>query len=441
MASIEKRGNSYRIVVCTGYDANGKKIRETEKFEPDERFNSLTEKQKQKELNRFAAEFESKVLNGKILQGRNLTVKQFADKWIKEYLKKRETTTYDGYVNELETKIIPALGHIKMSKLTPLHVQQFYNNLCEDGVRLDGKEGHYSYGTIKKVAAVLSSMLSTAVIWQVIESNPCERVELTDPDANENIDEDEEEENCFTLEETALFLDALDIEYKWKYKSHTRKKQGTVYKVAEYYEIKRIATQFKVFYNIAIFSGARRGEILALTWSDINFDNNTMRIIKNTVPAKKKVITKVPKNKTSKREVSLPESIMDLIKKYKVEQDEYRLSIGEQWQGDNFLFIQANGKKMHPSTPTHKFKEIIKKYNEVAREEGKKMLPENVTLHGLRHTSATLLIADKQTDIKTISKRLGHANTSTTMNIYAHAMKEMDHKAASAMENMLKRKA
>ena len=61
MASIEKRGNSYRIVVCTGYDANGKKIRETEKFEPDERFNSLTEKQKQKELNRFAAEFESKV--------------------------------------------------------------------------------------------------------------------------------------------------------------------------------------------------------------------------------------------------------------------------------------------------------------------------------------------------------------------------------------------
>lgn len=441
MASIEKRGKSYRVVVCTGYDANGKKIRETEKFEPDDRFNAMTEKQKEKELNRFAAEFESKVLSGKILAGRNMTVKNFAEKWVKEYLKKREETTYDGYVNELESKIIPAIGHIKMSKLTPLHIQQFYNNLCEDGVRLDGKEGHYSYGTIKKVAAVLSSMLSTAVIWQVIESNPCERVELTDPDANQNIDEDEDKENYFTLEETSLFLEALEMEYKWKYKSHSRKKQGKVYKVAEYYEIKRIATQFKVFYNIAVFSGARRGEILALTWPDVNFENNTVRIIKNTVPARRKVVTKVPKNKTSKRYVSLPDSIMNMIKKYKVEQDEYKLKIGDQWQGENFLFIQANGKKMHPSTPTHKFKEIVKKYNEVAIEEGMKTLPENVTLHGLRHTSATLLITDKQTDIKTISKRLGHAKTSTTMNIYAHAMKEMDYKAASAMENMFKKKA
>lgn len=128
---------------------------------------------------------------------------------------------------------------------------------------------------------------------------------------------------------------------------------------------------------------------------------------------------------------------MALIKELKIEQNEYRLSIGDQWINNNLLFTQWNGVQMHPSTPYHTFKDILDKYNRTVTDEQMK-LPE-ITLHGLRHTSATLLISDN-IDIRTVSARLGHSQTSTTMNIYAHALKEKDVTAANSLEEMLIRK-
>lgn len=129
--------------------------------------------------------------------------------------------------------------------------------------------------------------------------------------------------------------------------------------------------------------------------------------------------------------------LISYIKRYKVEQAEYRLSIGDQWLDTNLLFVQWNGKQMHPCTPYSTFKDIIKKYNKTVENEADK-LPD-IPLHGLRHTSATLLILDN-VDIRTISARLGHAQTSTTMNIYAHALEKMDEKAADSLEDMFQRK-
>ena len=129
---------------------------------------------------------------------------------------------------------------------------------------------------------------------------------------------------------------------------------------------------------------------------------------------------------------------MELLKSYKLEQNKYRLSIGSQWIGENFLFIQWNGKQMDLSTPYHTFKKIIRNYNQTVTEESKK-LPD-IPLHGLRHTSATLLIS-QNIDVRTVSSRLGHAQTSTTMNIYAHSLKKMDEVAADTLENLFIKQA
>lgn len=126
-----------------------------------------------------------------------------------------------------------------------------------------------------------------------------------------------------------------------------------------------------------------------------------------------------------------------MLKSYHKEQMEYRLSLDDQWKGDNYIFIQWDGSQMHPDTPYKKFKTIIKRYNETVGSEADK-LPD-ITLHGLRHTSATLLIADN-VDIRTVSNPLGHAQTSTTLNIYAEALKKKDEEAANSLEDMLKRK-
>lgn len=314
-----------------------------------------------------------------------------------------------------------------------MHLQSFYNNLLEDGVRKDGKRGGYSPSTIKKCHAILSSILTTAVHWQVIEANPCDRVA---PPKQKNIINDVKH---FNLEQAEMFLLAIELQYTTTYKAHDRiDDTGKKYHVEAYTETRDIPTQLKVFFNLALFGGLRRGELIALTWDDISFENNIISITKSTGYTGKETITKAPKNKSSVREVKVPGPVIDILKKYRKEQQELRLSLGDQWQGDNYIFIQWNGKQMNLSTPYHAFKDIINKYNSTVVEPADQ-LPD-IPLHGLRHTSATLLISEN-VDVRTVSARLGHAQTSTTMNIYAHSLKKLDEKAADALDNLIKRKA
>ena len=431
MANIEKRGDTYRITVSNGYDTSGKQIREKTTFIPDP---SLTTKQQQKALDKFVFEFEEKVRNGKYLKGEKITLKDFTDTWFKDYAAQQlEKTTIAAYTEQLDQKILPALGHLKLSKLQPMHLQSFYNNLLEDGIRKDGKKGGYSPTTIRKCHAILSSILTTAVHWQVIESNPCDRVA---PPKQKSITSDVKH---FTLEQAEIFLKAVEQEYTTVYKAHDRiDDTGKKYHVEAYTETRSIPTQLKVFFNLALFGGLRRGELIALTWDDIDFENKTVSVTKSTGYTGKETLTKAPKNKSSIREIKLPGPVMDLIKKHKKEQQELRLSLGDQWQGNDYLFIQWDGKQMNLSTPYHAFKDIINKYNATIVDPTDH-LPD-IPLHGLRHTSATLLISEN-VDVRTVSARLGHAQTSTTMNIYAHSLKKMDEKAADTLDNLLKRKA
>ena len=136
MASIEKRSeNTYRIAVSNGYDSKGKKIRKYKTVKLD---NSLTEKQKEKELQKQAVLFEQIVESGTFLDGEKITFGEFINKWLIDYAENRlALSTLNPYKMRLEKRIIPALGHIKLSKLQPHHLLEFYNNLAEGGIRLD----------------------------------------------------------------------------------------------------------------------------------------------------------------------------------------------------------------------------------------------------------------------------------------------------------------
>lgn len=440
MATVEKRGNSYRITVSNGYDITGKQIREKATFTPDP---NLTPRQQKKSLDKYVFDFEEKVRNGKFLKGEKITVQEFSERWLKEYaLQQLEASTIEKYKHELNNKIIPALGHLKIAKLQPLHLQSFYNNLLESGVRKDKKTGGYSPSSIKKTHAVLSVLLKTAVQWQVIESNVCERV--SPPKIRKEIDG----VKFFTPEQCVIFLEALNKDYMTEYKAHDRiDDTGIKYHVRDYKESHSLATQHKIFFNIALFGGLRKGELLALTWDDINFENNTIRVSKAVSVVNGQHIIKQPKNNTSNRIVTLPDTVMKLIKRLKMEQNEKKLSLGDYWEDSGYLFTQENGKLMNYSTPYHTFKDLIVKYNNsilnddsIPDDSKDGLLLPNIPLHGLRHTSATLLISE-QVDIRTVSARLGHAQTSTTMNIYAHSLKESDKKASDKLENLFQKKA
>ena len=181
MSSIKRRGSSYQITVSCGYDIQGKKLIETTTFTPDP---ALSPKKQEKAVQEYALEFERKVKSGAALEGRKITLKEFSDRWIDEYAKiNLQPGTVAKYSEELTDKILPVLGHLKLSELRPHTINAFFASLSHDGVRHDGKSGGYSKATIMKTRNVLSSMLRTAAEWEIIDKNPCEKIRLHAEDA------------------------------------------------------------------------------------------------------------------------------------------------------------------------------------------------------------------------------------------------------------------
>lgn len=141
---------------------------------------------------------------------------------------------------------------------------------------------------------------------------------------------------------------------------------------------------------------------------------------------KKKIYTKDPKSETSKRTVDIPDNVIELLRKHKIEQSIDRMKLADLWQDNNRIFTQWNGKIMHPDTISQWWKKFQIKND----------IKNVVSLHKLRHTFATLLLAGGDVDIKAVSELLGHADIGTT-NWYVHALESSKHNAAKTLQRKL----
>ena len=263
MASIRERNGSYQITVSTGRDIYGKKLRETATFTPDP---SLTPKKREKAVKDFAEEFERKVRNGKVLDGRKTTLKEYSDRWFGEYAPQElQPGTIEKYQAEME-KVLPELGHLKLDELKPSTLKSFFIAMTKDGARKDGKTGGYSKRTIAKTRNVLSSILRTATEDELIDHNPLDKVRVRAEDTAETL-------KFFTPDQAATFLEYIEKPYTVKSKGHKRiDDTGKEYTVGDYERTLEIPEQLRVLFNLAIYGGLRKGELLALEWSDIDFD-------------------------------------------------------------------------------------------------------------------------------------------------------------------------
>lgn len=423
MATVEKRGNSYRITVSNGYKPDGSQIRERITWHPDP---ARTDRQNEKALQQFTVDFERKVLTGKYLDGEKITFSEFTDKFLDEYAEANMTAASLANTKRLlRTHVIPELGDMILAQIQPPHITKLYRTLSAH--RKDGRSGGYPASTIQRIHSAVSSVFTQAVLWNVIQDNPCKRVKL--PKQDKAVDQDE----YFTIEQTDLFLDLLDKEYdygKYLQEQAKRKKEYSQCYLDH-------SPQLKLFFYIAVYCGLRRGEIVALLWNNIDFEKRLIRIDRQTTLADGEMVTGKPK-KRSVRTITAPSEVIDLARKWHTEQLKYKFLLGDQWRGsgDN-VFITWNGMQMRPETPYRAFKRIIARYNDNCENEADK-LPD-IALHGLRHTNATLSIS-QSVDPETVAKRLGHAKTSTTLDIYAHALEAKDKDAAAALSNALRRK-
>ena len=236
-------------------------------------------------------------------------------------------------------------------------------------------------------------MLHKAVYWQLIISNPAERVQP--PKARKPKRRYYDDEQCKILLQNLSSLGEDQIKYK-------------------------------VAIILTIFTGVRLGELMELEWQDIDLKTGIVSINRSSqYLADKGVFTKTPKTESSIREVAIPDFVVSLLEQYKLWYDEQKSFCGELWTDFNRLFVQADGKPMHPSTISKWFVKYV----------GQIGLPV-INFHGLRHTNASLLVA-QNIDIAVISARLGHAQISTTLDFYVHPLLSHNRKAGYALENLL----
>lgn len=431
MAEIKELDNgNFKVTINLGRDANGRKIRKSKTYTPEKK----NPKAKLEEVKRFAYKYEHDLLYGNIKDGEHLTLNDVVSEWQKEIKQEVQQRTLQTYREHLDKYVLKHIGFKKLSNITAYDLQELVN---EWSTTL-----HPS--TVRRRFASVRSIIKYCYQKDLIKENICNRVKLP-----KNIDSEHDKLHYFTPEQFKTFLNACDLEYTTEYKAHTRtlKSTGENYNVPEYSEKHTIPFQYKVMFSLLVDSGIRRGELLALTWHDIDFQKNEISITKSIGTIKddnnKDIeIVKCPKTVSSNRTLAITQCTIDLLKKWKAKEKVLMMKLGTKWQGerqnfdDNFIFIQLdNGLRMSLSTPCHKFTSIIKQYNEQYAETETDKLP-LIRLHDLRHTSATILLS-KGIDIETVSKRLGHSKASTTLDIYGHATKETDRQAAELLESVL----
>lgn len=378
--TIQQRGkNSWRLLVSDGFNADGTRRRITRTV------HATSRREAEKELAKLIVEVGA----GQHADLSKMTFATFTDRWLRDYAEVNLAPKTVHEYKALLKRILPTFGHIKLAKIKPLHLLEFYRSLQSNGARQDGKKGGLSGNTANHYHRLISSMLGDAVKWQLIPSNPAEQVPPPKIERKRAPHYDEAQ--------TAAMLEALATE----------------------------SLKYQVMINVAIFGGLRRGELMGLTWPDINFEEDTITINQASqyIPGTGS-FTKPPKTDSSARTIKMPKATMSMLRTLKRVQSENILQCGELWQGDNEVFTSDDGKRMHPDTITKWWRKFIKRHE----------LPE-MNFHGLRHTSATLLISEG-ISATNVSSRLGHASTSTTVNIYAHALKSKDQEAADRFDGM-----
>ena len=389
--SIEKRGkNSYRLTVSEGFDLNGKPMIHRKTVHG-------TKKDAEVELAKFVTE----VQNGLVIDGKSLKFSEFTEIWKRDYgSKELAPSTYKRYCRMLETRLLPYFGHFYINKIKPTDIMKFYD-LLEKDTQLVRKKGNNGSKTKKPLSGktilehhrLLRAMLHKAVYWQLIVANPAERVQP--PKARKP------KRRSYDDEQTKILLENLEL-------------------------LSSEDTKYKVAIILTVFTGVRLGELMGLEWQDVDFKNGIISINRSSqYLSDMGVFTKVPKTESSIREIAIPEFIISLLEEYKLWYEEQKSIYGELWTDSDRLFVQADGKPMHPSTISKWFVKYV----------GQIGLPV-INFHGLRHTNASLLVA-QNVDIAVISARLGHAQISTTLDFYVHPLLSHNRKAGYALENLL----
>lgn len=459
MATIEKitgkTGTSYRITVYSGFDTAGKRIRHRSTYKPTA---GMTERQIQKAVQRAAADFERSIEQGYTLDNRQ-TFAEYATYVLD--LKERtgmKTKTLDRY-RELLERINQALGHIKLTDLRPQHLNALYKNLAEPGIRSGTgsatakidlaawlKKNKTSQATIATASGVSATTVSAATHGISIREDKA--AAIAQAIGMKLNDVFTVKQNSAPLSDNTVLayhrlistiLSQAEKEMLVPYNAATKAtppradksnpnyfQPETVSRILDALEHEPL--KWQLITHLLIVTGCRRGEVMGLKWDKVDFENKRAKIDRALITAPSLGVIESTTKTNDIRYLTLPIETIELLKLHKREQLRLQLLNGDRWQNTGYVFTQDNGEHMNPDSVTSWLAEFSRRHN----------LP-HINPHAFRHTVASVLLGNG-TDIVTVSKQLGHANTSTTENFYAHIIEENKAKASECIADVLLRK-
>ncbi|MEH6940406.1 tyrosine-type recombinase/integrase, partial [Bacillus sp. JJ722] len=258
-------------------------------------------------------------------------------------------------------------------------------------------ESDYKKRTIEIIHVTMSNAMSRAVTLELIPKNPCKGVVIPDKDLNKL--KKEEKLDYLSKDDVAKFLTAAS-EDDWKY---------------------------YILFKLLIDTGLRKGEALALQWNDLDLDEKRINIYKTFVYDQKEIdkMFSPPKTESSHRSIRIDKTLVNLLMKHQIKQKEKKLKLGEYFHSEtNLIFERGDGLPFAKSTLQRAFNRICKKAD----------IKKHITIHGLRHTHAVLML-ESGASLKEIQERLGHKTIATTADIYAHISETVENRS---VENYFK---
>lgn len=312
------------------------------------------------------------------------TLAAYLEHWLAGVQNAVKPTTAKSYAEVLRWYVIPRVGAVRLSDLTPLHIRSLYADLLDHG----GRRGRgVSAGTVAVVHRVLRKALNDAVLWRLLTRSPLIGVQ---PPRRTTA-----EMRTWSLAEARRFLECVA--------------DGRLYPM----------------WALFLASGLRRGEVAALKWTDVDLDQGVLSIRRSRVSVAWQVHESQPKTRSSRRVVSVDDRMVAVLRAHRRRQLEERLAWGSAWTDSGFTFVTESGEPLHPETITSMFAALV----------GKAGVP-RIRLHDLRHTSASLALA-AGIHPKVVSERLGHSSVSITLDLFSHVAPGLQAEAADKLGRVI----
>lgn len=370
--SIRKRGkDSWELTIEGGRDTQGRRQR---KF--------INVKGKRADAERHLRELLTAADRGIPINTQNITVAQWVERWLRDHVAPNcRTRTREGYEGIMAKHVLPNIGHLQLTKLTPSHIKALEAKLSAQGMAPAG---------VTLAHNVLSGALKQAVRMELLWRNPSQAV--TPPKVVRKEVEPPE---------VTVVRRILDIA-----KAEER-------------------PLFPCLYLIA-YTGMRRGEALGLRWQDVDFELGAISIVQTLGRSLKGLIFQPPKTQAGRRTIELDASTIAILRVHQGQQLLHRAQLEGAYQDYDLVFANPTGGPMNPMGLTRAFQALAKRAGFI-----------DANLHDLRHFHASVLLQRGQNP-GLVSKRLGHASIATTMDIYGHVLpgwqKEASEAFAKAME-------